>query len=59
MTHDCSCIRFSIVGAVGRLEFNRPPVNAFSRQMVDETHDCIEAALAGPLSLRGPHDNRR
>jgi enoyl-CoA hydratase/carnithine racemase len=59
MTHDYSFIRFSTVGAVGWLEFNRPPVNAFSRQMLDETHDCIEAALAGPLSLRGPHDNRR
>jgi enoyl-CoA hydratase len=33
---------------VGWLEFNRPPVNAFSRTMVDETHDCIEAALADP-----------
>jgi enoyl-CoA hydratase len=48
MAYDYSCIRFSTIGAVGWLEFNRPPVNAFSRQMVDETHDCIEAALADP-----------
>ncbi len=31
---------------VGWLEFNRPPVNAFTRQMVDETHDAIAKALA-------------
>lgn len=41
-------IRFSTVGPVGWLEFNRPPVNAFSREMVDETHDCIVAVLADP-----------
>ncbi len=41
-------IRFSTVGPVGWLEFNRPPVNAFTRPMVDETHDCIAAALADP-----------
>jgi enoyl-CoA hydratase len=48
MTRNYSFIRFSTVGPVGWLDFNRPPVNAFSRQMVDETHDCIEAALADP-----------
>jgi enoyl-CoA hydratase len=48
MTQSYSCIRFSTVGPVGWLEFNRPPVNAFSRAMVDETHDCIAAALADP-----------
>lgn len=31
---------------VGWVEFNRPPVNAFTREMVDETHDAIAAALA-------------
>ena len=41
-------IRFSIDRNVGWLEFNRPPVNAFTRQMVDETHDGIAAALADP-----------
>jgi enoyl-CoA hydratase len=48
MTQGYSSIRFSTVGAVGWLEFNRPPVNAFSRAMVDETHDCIAVALADP-----------
>jgi len=43
-----SFIRFSTVGPVGWLEFNRPPVNAFTREMVDETHDCVAAALADP-----------
>ena len=33
---------------VGWLEFNRPPVNAFTREMVDETHDAVVAALADP-----------
>lgn len=41
-------VRFSITGRVGWLEFNRPPVNAFTREMVDETHDAIAAALADP-----------
>jgi len=48
MTRNYSFIRFSAVGPVGWLDFNRPPVNAFSRAMVDETHDCIAAALADP-----------
>src|SRR6187551_3017893 len=45
---DYSFIRYSIAGAVGWVEFNRPPVNAFHRPMVDETHDCIAAALDDP-----------
>jgi enoyl-CoA hydratase/carnithine racemase len=48
MDRDYSFIRFSTVGPVGWLEFNRPPVNAFSRAMLDETHDGIAAALADP-----------
>ncbi len=39
-------IRSSVDRHVGWLEFNRPPVNAFTREMVDETHDAI-AARAG------------
>jgi hypothetical protein len=38
MTEAYSFIRFEAVGAVGCLEFNRPPVNAFTRPTVDETH---------------------
>lgn len=41
-------VRFSIERHVGWFEFNRPPVNAFTRQMVDETHDGIAAALSTP-----------
>ena len=48
MMQSFSFIRFSTVGPVGWLEFNRPPVNAFTREMVDETHDCVAAALADP-----------
>jgi enoyl-CoA hydratase/carnithine racemase len=48
MTQAYSFIRFSTAGPVGWLEFNRPPVNAFTRPMVDETHDCIAACLADP-----------
>jgi enoyl-CoA hydratase/carnithine racemase len=41
-------VRFSVERHVGWLEFDRPPVNAFTREMVDETRDGIEAALADP-----------
>jgi enoyl-CoA hydratase len=41
-------IRSSVDRHVGWLEFNRPPVNAFTREMVDETHDALAAALADP-----------
>jgi enoyl-CoA hydratase/carnithine racemase len=48
VTQAYSFIRFSTVGHVGWLEFNRPPINAFNRQMVDETRDCIAFALGDP-----------
>ena len=41
-------LRFSTDVHVGWLEFNRPPVNAFTREMVDETHAVLAAALADP-----------
>lgn len=41
-------IRSSTVRHVGWLDFNRPPVNAFTHAMVDQTHDAIAAALAEP-----------
>jgi enoyl-CoA hydratase len=41
-------IRFTIESHVGWLEFNRPPVNAFTHEMVEETRDGIAAALADP-----------
>ena len=48
MTPDSSCLRFTIERHVGWLEFNRPPVNAFTREMVDELHDAIASALGDP-----------
>ena len=39
-------IRQSIIRHVGWLEFDRPPVNAFTREMVDEVHDAIVGMLA-------------
>jgi enoyl-CoA hydratase/carnithine racemase len=48
MTQGHSFVRFSTVRHVGWLEFNRPPVNAFTREMVDETHDGIASALGDP-----------
>jgi enoyl-CoA hydratase/carnithine racemase len=41
-------IQSTVDAHVGWLEFNRPPVNAFTREMVDETHDAIAAALSDP-----------
>jgi enoyl-CoA hydratase/carnithine racemase len=41
-------VRFTVERHVGWLEFNRPPVNAFTREMVEETHDAIAGALADP-----------
>jgi enoyl-CoA hydratase/carnithine racemase len=38
----------STVRHVGWLEFDRPPVNAFTHAMVDQTHDAIATALADP-----------
>ena len=43
-----SVMRFTQERSVGWLEFNRPPVNAFTRDMVDEVHDALVATLADP-----------
>lgn len=43
-----SVIRFTNERSVGWLEFNRPPVNAFTRDMVEEVHDALAATLADP-----------
>ncbi len=43
-----SVIRFTNDRSVGWLEFNRPPVNAFTCEMVDEVHDVLLATLADP-----------
>ena len=36
-------VRLTTVNHVGWLEFNRPPVNAFTREMVEQVHDGIVA----------------
>ena len=46
MAETASFVRASTVRHVGWIDFNRSPVNAFNRQMVDETHDALAAALA-------------
>lgn len=48
MSHPPSFVRLSTAAHVGWLDFNRPPVNAFTREMVDEVHDGITAMLADP-----------
>lgn len=41
-------IRRRVANGVGRLEFNRAPINAFNRQMVQEVRDAIATALTDP-----------
>jgi enoyl-CoA hydratase/carnithine racemase len=43
-----SVIRCTNNRSVGWLEFDRPPVNAFTREMVDELHDTLAATLGDP-----------
>ncbi|HJQ56302.1 MAG TPA: enoyl-CoA hydratase/isomerase family protein [Vineibacter sp.] len=45
MTQSLTFIRCTTVGQTRWLEFNRPPINAFNRRMVEETRDAIAAAL--------------
>ncbi|HEY4168321.1 MAG TPA: enoyl-CoA hydratase/isomerase family protein [Reyranella sp.] len=46
MTASYRHIRTSIERHVAWIEFNRPPINAFNRAMVDETYSAVEAAIA-------------
>lgn len=48
MSQAYSHIRYTIERHVGWVEFNRPPINAFTRAMVDETYQAIAAAIADP-----------
>lgn len=48
---DYNFMKVTDVGATRWLEFNRPPVNAFTREMVQEVHASISAALAD-ISVR-------
>jgi len=48
MTYSLEFIRLRVVARVAWIEFNRAPVNAFNREMVDEVHESIATALADP-----------
>ena len=48
MAEAVNVIRRSISAHVGWLEFDRPPVNAFTREMVEDVHEAIAAMLAEP-----------
>jgi enoyl-CoA hydratase len=48
MSREFKHVQLKTVARVGWLEFARPPVNAFDRAMVAETHDVIVNALADP-----------
>ena len=45
MTEAYSHIRTSIERHVAWIEFNRPPINAFNRVMLDETCRAVEVAI--------------
>ncbi|MFY9935401.1 MAG: enoyl-CoA hydratase/isomerase family protein [Silvibacterium sp.] len=48
MTRSFEFIRLRVDARVAWLEFNRAPVNAFSREMVQEVREAIAAALSDP-----------
>jgi enoyl-CoA hydratase len=48
MTHSLEFVRLRIVARVAWIEFNRAPVNAFNREMVEEVREAIATALADP-----------
>jgi enoyl-CoA hydratase len=48
MTHNLESIRLRVVARVAWIEFNRAPVNAFNREMVEEVRIAIATSLADP-----------
>ena len=46
MTYSLEFIRLRVVAHVAWIEFNRAPVNAFNREMVEEVREAIATALA-------------
>jgi len=54
-------VRSTVVRSTLWLEFNRPPVNAFNHQMVDEVHAALTAAMENPavrvIVLASARDN--
>ena len=48
MTNTFNTIRLSATSRIAWLEFNRPPINAFTHEMVEEVRAAIASALADP-----------
>jgi enoyl-CoA hydratase len=48
MAYSWEFIRLSVIARVAWIEFNRAPVNAVNREMVEEVREAIVAALADP-----------
>ena len=48
MVHSWEFIRLSVIARVAWIEFNRAPINAVNREMVEEVREAIVAALADP-----------
>jgi len=48
MAYSWEFIRLSVVARVAWIEFNRAPINAVNREMVEEVREAIVAALADP-----------
>ncbi len=48
MTYSLEFIRLRVVARVAWIEFNRAPVNAFNREMVEEVREAIATAIADP-----------
>jgi enoyl-CoA hydratase len=48
MTDSLEFIRLRVVARVAWIEFNRAPVNAFNREMVEEVRKAIATSLADP-----------
>ena len=48
MAGEFACVRLLTTRRVAWLEYARPPVNAFTRRMVEEVREAIRVALADP-----------
>jgi enoyl-CoA hydratase len=48
MAYSWKFIRLSVIARVAWIEFNRAPINAVNREMVEEVREAIVAALADP-----------
>src|ERR1700722_10596872 len=48
MSYSLEFIRLRVVARVAWIEFNRAPVNAFNREMVEEVRKAIAASIGDP-----------